>query len=160
MRSHALAILLAAGCVGSPEIPPAPREWVTDLAHLLSPEAREQINGKLRDYEQQTGHQVIVWIERSTHGEQVEEYVRKLFNAWGIGRRDWDDGVILAIFTHDDIRRIQVGYGLESALTDRECVRILREQVRPLIHKGRPDEAVRIGIDSIISGINKWEGRD
>ena len=160
MRRQALAVLLAVGCSGTPQVPAAPRQWVTDAIGLLSPEARQQIDGQLRDYEQKTGHQVIVWIEQSTHGEPVESYAMRLFNDWGIGRRDFDDGIVLFVFTRDDIRRIQVGWGLESALTDRECVRIIREEIRPLIHAGRPDDAVRRGVAAIISEINKWEGRE
>lgn len=79
----------------------------------------------------------------------------RVANAWGIGRKACDDGVILFVFADDDIRRIQVGAGLEGKLKDRECIHILKSHVVPLIHAGHHDEAIRRGVKAIVRELSK-----
>ena len=67
-------------------IPPAPTEFVTDHAGFLSPAYASQLSRELEDYQRGTGHQVIVWIDRTTGGVPIEDWTVKAFTAWGIGR--------------------------------------------------------------------------
>lgn len=122
----AAANLLA--CDGHP-IPPSPHFWVTDQAGFISPGIGLRLNRELQEYQEKSGHHVLVYIsERDLGKTPIEDYCLVAFNAWGVGRNGKDDGIVFFVFPNGDkLRmRIQVGYGLEAALTDREAVSILR----------------------------------
>ncbi len=123
----AAANLLA--CDGHP-IPPGPSQYVTDNSGLISAGIRARANQILLDYQGTTGHHVLVYVSEVNLGHTpIEDYCAMTFNAWGTGRAGHDDGVIWFLFPKGDrLRmRIQVGIGLERALTDREAVAILRK---------------------------------
>ena len=145
-------------CGGSRPVPPSqPMSQVTDLAGVMSPVARLNLAADLQEYETRTKHQVWVWIsDRALSGVPIEDFSRDTFNAWGVGRAGYDDGIVLFIFPKGDrLRmRIQVGYGLEKALPDKECVRILREIAAPKMEFGKYDEGVQATVQAILAAVD------
>src|SRR5215468_10619796 len=133
------AALLAAALVGlaapafanEVPIPPSPTEWVTDNVGLISAATRDTLNQRLRDYNKATGHQVIVWIGATTGEAPLEDWTIRAFTAWKVGRKGLDDGAALFMFSQDRKVRIEVGYGLESVLTDAMASRIIRDNIVP-----------------------------
>jgi uncharacterized protein len=115
------------------------------------------VTAQLDAYYARTGHVVLVWIGDGAKGD-TDDYCLRLFNAWGVGRMGRDDGVVLFIFPDQDIRWITVGWGLTSLLTDREATHIARNVMAPLMREGRPDDAVKMGVDLIIAELDKAEG--
>jgi len=158
-RMALVAMALGAlACSGKGELPSSPMSHATDLANVLSPQVLAKLNTDLEAYEAQSKHQVWVWIsDRGLSGQPIEEFCRNAFNAWGVGRAGYDDGVVFFIFPRGDrLRmRIQVGYGLERVLPDRECVRILREIAAPPMEAGRYDEGISAGVSAIVTTIEK-----
>jgi uncharacterized protein len=144
----AAASLLSVSLFAAGEIPPAPTRWVTDGAAFLSEPARRTLDARLQAYEQQTGHQVLVWIGRSTEGVPIEDFAVKAFKAWGVGRRGQDDGLVLFLFADDRTVRFEVGYGLEGAFPDIAATRIIREVLTPRLQAGDRDGAVSAAIDA------------
>lgn len=136
-------------------IPPAPTAWVTDKANFLSASTTDALNTRLRTYEQQTGHQVVVYIAQTTGGVPVDDWAVKAFQQWKIGRKGLDDGVVLFIFARDRTLRIEVGYGLEPKITDAAANRVLQETMEPLLRAGQNDAAVTAGIDRLIALIGE-----
>src|SRR6185436_13469635 len=134
-------------------IPPAPTEFVTDHAGFLSPAYASSLTRELEDYERGTGHQLIVWIDKTTGGVPIEDWAVKAFTAWGIGRKGHDDGVALFIFSEDRRLRIAVGYGLEGAVPDARAGRIIQNDMAPRIRAGDRDGAVKAGVDALIAAI-------
>lgn len=132
-------------------IPPAPTAWVTDSAGFLSPQTKSALNARLQSYEQQTGHQVIVYVAPTTGGVPVEDWAVKAFQQWKIGRKGLDDGLALFVFTRDRTLRIEVGYGLEPKITDAAANRVLQETIEPLLRAGQNDAAVTTGVDRLIA---------
>lgn len=162
VRSSAVALaLVIAACTGNQKraTPPMPSDWVTDSQAILSPFTRKALDERLRFYEQQTGHQVIVWISGSTNGEPHADYAIRAANAWGVGRTGKDDGVVLFVFVRDDMRWIWVGYGLEKAIQDKEASRICREVIAPKVRRGEVDGGIKDGVDAILWAIDSWEKR-
>jgi uncharacterized protein len=145
-----VAVLACATAIGATPIPPPPTRWVTDNAGFLSPAARSALDQRLRDYEQQTGHQVIVWIGTSTGDDPIEDWTVRAFKAWRVGRKGLDDGLALFVFSADRKLRIEVGYGLEGVVPDAIASRIIREVIAPQIQAGDRDGAIAAGVDSII----------
>jgi uncharacterized protein len=151
-RALAAALVGVISCGGGSKLPPRPERHVTDAAAYVSPVTSARLNLDLELYERQTRHQVYVWITDKAlpKHETIEDFGFNVFNAWGVGREGYDDGVVLFIFPNGDrLRmRIQVGYGLERALPDRECVRLLRAS-GPAMEAGKHDE----GVEAIVKGI-------
>lgn len=152
----ALAGALAVPCaVGQTAIPPAPDRWATDNAGFLSRQTVAALDARLEAYERQTGHQLLVWIGR-TIGENavLEDWTVRAFEAWKVGRRDLDDGLVLFIFAEDRKIRIEVGYGLEDKVPDIYAYRIIDNILAPGIRAGRPDEAVESAVTALIGYIS------
>lgn len=149
-----LALLVATRTVAAePPIPPSPAQWVTDNASFLSSGERDQLDAELEQYEQSTGHQVIVWIGQTTGETPLEEYTINAFTKWKVGRKGLDDGAVLFVFAQDRKLRIEVGYGLEPTLTDARSSEIIRDIIVPKIRAGDDDGAIQSGVDAMLSAI-------
>ena len=156
MRRFLVLIGLIAGLWGGlrlgaqPAAPPPPTRWVTDGSGLLSPAAREGLDLRLKAYQASTGHQVLVWIGRTTGGDPLEDWTVRAFTAWKVGRAGLDDGLVLFVFTDDRKVRMEVGYGLEGQVPDLVASRIIRETVLPRLAAGDADGALNAGVDRIL----------
>ena len=139
-------------------IPPSPTHWVTDNAGFLSQAEREQLDDRLRRFEAQTGHQVIVWIGKTTGDTPLEDWTVRAFAKWKIGRKGLDDGAVLFVFASDHKLRIEVGYGLEGSLTDARSSEIIRNTIVPKIRSGDNDGAIDSGVDEMIAAIGGQPG--
>lgn len=149
------AVLVLAGwasAAASPEtpIPSAPNAWATDTAGLLSASTVSDLNVRLRAYERQTGHQILVYVAPTTGGVPIEDWAVRAFERWKVGRKGLDDGLVLFIFARDRTLRIEVGYGLESRIPDVLASRIIRETIVPALRAGQPDRGVTEGVDRIL----------
>jgi uncharacterized protein len=157
----ALPRILLAGAVLVPQVvlaagPPPPIRWVTDEVSFLSGDTRENLDARLETYERQTGHQFLVWIGRTTGGVPIEDFSVRAFEAWRVGRKGLDDGLVLFLFSEDRLVRIEVGYGLEGQIPDAIASRIIREAIVPRIQAGDHDGAVEAGVQALTAAA---EGR-
>src|ERR1700761_324472 len=100
-------------CAETP-IPNAPTSWVTDEAGFISGQTARNLDSRLAAFEKSTGHQVFVFIGKTTGGVPIEDWAVKAFKKWQVGRKGQDDGVVLFLMTDDRRVRIEVGYGLEE----------------------------------------------
>ncbi|MFT3699824.1 MAG: TPM domain-containing protein [Kofleriaceae bacterium] len=150
-------LALVAWCAvaqAAPYVPPAPTRWVTDGVGFLSPAVRSELDTKLETYEQQTGHQVIVWIGAALpDNEPIDDFAARVFKAWGIGNKKLDDGVVMFVVPETHDLRIEVGYGLEDKIADLEAHAILTETVVPQIRGGHNDDAIQMGVSRIIADL-------
>ncbi|MBS0431057.1 MAG: YgcG family protein [Proteobacteria bacterium] len=110
---------------------PALKARVTDLTGTLSAQQTQQLEGELASLEQRKGAQVVVLMLPSTQPEAIEDYATRVFDAWKIGRRHVDDGVLVIVAKDDHKVYIETGYGLEGAIPDALASRIIREQIVP-----------------------------
>jgi uncharacterized protein len=158
-RVLALALLVASATArAETPIPPAPTRWVTDHAAFLSPAVADELDARLGGYDADTGHQVLVYIDRTTDGVPIEDWAVKAFAAWRVGRKGIDDGLVLFIFKEDHKLRIEVGYGLEDRVPDVVASRIVNDVMVPRIRAGDDDGAVRGGVDAIVAAIGAGPG--
>lgn len=134
-RAWAGLLVLAAAPLAALQVPPTPTRYVTDLAGVVAGDGAEA-EARLAALEQQTGHQVIAVIFRSLEGEALEDYTVRCAEAWRVGRKGLDDGVILFAFVDDRRMRLEVGYGLEGTIPDAVASRLLRNVVRPRFAEG------------------------
>lgn len=135
------------------KVPPTPDHYVTDNAGALSDNTSASLESKLQAYEHATGHQVIVWIDQTTGDVPLETWTGETAHTWKVGRRGKDDGAVLFLFMHDHKVRIEVGYGLESSLTDADAHRIIADDIVPKMKAGDPDGAVSTGVAAMLTTI-------
>jgi len=135
------------------EIPELWGTRVHDEAHILKSETIESLEKELKVYEDSTSNQIAVLIVPSLDGEVLEEYSLHVAEKWKLGQKDKDNGVLLLIAVDDHKMRIEVGQGLEGALTDAQSNRIIRNEIAPSFRRGDFDAGVTDGINSIIKAI-------
>ncbi len=108
---------------------------VNDLAGILTTSNINELTNILKSLEEKTTAQVAVVIIRSLNGENLEDYSLKLAQNWGkskgLGQKKYDNGVLLLVAMAERKIRIEVGYGLESVLTDGKCGYIIRALMIP-----------------------------
>src|SRR3989344_5277330 len=98
--------------------PGSPSGFVNDFAQMMSAGARAQLEQKLVQLEKDSTNEISVVTINNLDGDTIENFAVKLFQEWGIGKTKNDNGILLLIAKDDRKMRIEVGYGLEGALTD------------------------------------------
>lgn len=127
---------LALGSLAWAGMPAKPLGRVSDFAEVISENQETQLAGLLDYISASQGAEILVATVASLDGQDVDSYANQLFNQWGIGDKEKDNGVLFLIAPNDRKVRIEVGYGLEPVLTDGRCGRILDEQVLPAFKTG------------------------
>jgi uncharacterized protein len=151
----AALILAALGGAASASlpIPPPPDHRVNDYAGALSAGERARLEDKLRARERESSNQIAVAIFRGLQGESLEDYSIRLAQAWRVGQKSLDNGVIFLVFIDDRKMRLEVGYGLEATLTDALSGQILRQVVAPRFREGKIADGIAAGLDAIEQAI-------
>ncbi len=121
---------------------------VVDEAHLLSSDQKQALENSLSSFYSKTGKQIQLVILKSLEGDALEDFSIRLAEAWKIGKKGSDSGVILLIAYQDHSIRIEVGGGLEGELTDAESGRIISFIV-PYFKKGDYVSGIYIGLNAI-----------
>ncbi len=129
-------------------VPPL-RAPVTDLTGTLSAEQVATLDVKLRDLQTRKGSQLAILMLPATAPETIEQYSIRVADAWQLGRKGADDGVLLLIAKDERAVRIEVGYGLEGVLNDATTNRIIRQLIVPQFQQGNyyqgiTDASIRI----------------
>lgn len=123
---------------------------VIDQTQTLSVSEQNELEQKLRAFESKKGSQVAVLIVPTTEPEAIEQYSIRVAEQWKLGRKRVDDGVILLIAKNDRTLRVEVGYGLEGALSDIISKRIISEIITPYFKQGDFNGGINAGVDQII----------
>jgi len=127
---------------------------VVDQTGMLSSGDIAALSQKLRDFETRKGSQIAVLIVPTTQPETIEQFSIRVGEAWKIGRKKVDDGAILVVAKNDRHLRIEVGYGLEGALTDVTSRRIIDEVITPKFREGDFAGGISDGVDRMIRVID------
>jgi uncharacterized protein len=153
LRPWALvAVLLVATAVAAIEVPYLSGR-VDDRAGMLGAGFETQLDGRLRQLEEETGAQVAVLTIPSLEGDPIEDFSIRVVETWKLGRAGADDGVLILIVRDDRRMRIEVGYGLEGALTDAQAGRIIDALMAPRFRSGDFEGGVDAAVDAVSSAI-------
>jgi uncharacterized protein len=145
-----LPIAVWAGDNDFPQKPVPPR-LVNDLAHMMSGTEVEQLESKLLNYEQNSSTQITVVTIKNLGGYEVAQYAIELGNLWQVGQKGKDNGVLILASLDDRKVNISTGYGLEGALTDALCGRIIRNEIVPEFKGGDYYTGFVKGADAVIA---------
>jgi len=138
LRAILLAtVLTAVAGAGIADVPVPPlKAAVTDLTGTLSAPQVAALDASLKAFADKRGSQVAVLLVPTTQPEAIEQYAIRVAEAWKVGRKKQDDGVILVVAKNDRTLRIEVGYGLEGAIPDAIAKRIVAEIITPRFKSG------------------------
>lgn len=132
---------------------PALTGRVVDAAAIVPGVIAARLAARSAALERRTGHQFVIVTVPNLGGLDIAAYGRVLGNHGGIGRKGYDDGVLLIVAPHERQVRIEVGCGLEEALTDAEAAQILRHDVLPRFRRGDMQGGIVAGAASILREI-------
>jgi uncharacterized protein len=148
-----LCTFAASSTFANVAVPPL-RSPITDLTHTLTRDQAASLEQSLRAFETRKGTQVAVLIVPTVAPESIEQYSMRVAETWKIGRKVADDGVLFVIAKDDREMRIEVGYGLEGALSDAVANRIIRNDVTPHFRAGEFYLGIVAGVDHITRTIS------
>src|SRR4029077_11050383 len=150
-RASLIALLVCWAFVAAADVAVPPLSGrVVDQTGTLSASDISALTQTLKNLETRRGSQVAVLIVATTAPETIEQYSIRVAEAWRIGRRKIDDGAILVVAKNDRKLRIEVGYGLEGALTDVTTRRIIDEVITPKFRGGDFAGGISDGADRIL----------
>jgi uncharacterized protein len=159
VRAAALACawLAIAQAIASParadvEVPPVAR--VADVAGVLTPDQRSSLIAKLARFETEKGSQLAVLIVPTTQPEDIAQYGIRVADAWKLGRKGVDDGLILLVARDDHRMRFEVGRGLEGPVPDALSHRIIEEVLQPAFRGGDFYGGIDRSMDRVIGLVN------
>ena len=143
-----LVLVAVASARAAVAIPPVAR--VTDLTGTLRAPERDALEGKLASFEARKGSQIAVLVLPSTEPEDIAQFGIRVADAWKLGRKGVDDGAIVLVAKDDRRMRIEVGRGLEGAVTDLASNRIIDEFMRPHLRAGDFYGGIDSAVDRLI----------
>ncbi len=126
---------------------------VVDQARVLPPSTVESITAQLAAHETKSSNQVAVLIVPTLDGDIIEEFSHRVATAWKLGQKGTDNGVLLLVAIQERKVRIEVGYGLEGALTDARSAQIIRHEIVPHFRAGDIAAGVTAGVQAILRTI-------
>lgn len=127
---------------------------MVDAAGILPSATEQRLDAKSAKLERTYGHQLVVVTVKTLNRHRIEDYGVTLSRYWQIGRKRYDDGVVLLVAPKEHRVRIEVGYGLEDILRDREAGEIIDKQILPAFSKGDLPGGTEAGVDGIIDQIS------
>ncbi|MFZ9388668.1 MAG: TPM domain-containing protein [Chitinophagaceae bacterium] len=133
-----------------PAKPPVSAGLVHDYTGTLTAYQIDALNRKLIAYDDSTSSQVAVVLVKTLEGYDIAEYALALGRKWGIGGAEFSNGVLLLVAMEDRKSRIEVGYGLEGAITDITARNILDNSITPNFKAGNYYRGLDEATDNII----------
>ncbi len=130
--------------------PTSIKKYVVDETGTLTSSQTTSLISKLVNFEKASSNQLIVYIIPSLNGEPIENVSVEIARKNKIGKKDKNNGVLLLVAMKDKKMRIEVGYGLEGALTDALSSQIIENDLKPAFRKGQYYEGINKATDNII----------
>lgn len=127
---------------------------VVDSANLLHVNTKQTLETMLENEENNSSNQIVITTIKSLHGYAIEDFAIALAREWGIGQKDKNNGVLLLIAPNERKVRIEVGYGLEGALTDKISHEIITYTLAPYFKQQDYDTGILKATSQIIRAIN------
>jgi uncharacterized protein len=148
----AALLLCVAVTAGALDVPPL-RGRVNDYANMISADAENRIDSISSELERSDSTQLVVLTVPSLEGEDLEGFSIRVAEEWAIGQEEYDNGVLLLVAQAERRIRIEVGYGLEGALTDLQAGRIIDNEIAPYFKAGQFGEGLVRGTEAIAATV-------
>jgi uncharacterized protein len=149
-----IVYLSTASLAAALDVPPL-RGRVNDYAGVMSQDQARGLESQLAQFEQETGHQVAVLTIPTLEGEAIEGFSIRVAESWKIGKKGFDNGVILVVAVKDRRLRLEVGYGLEGVLPDAIAKTITSNYIVPRFRTQDYAGGIIAGIDAVLKVIKQ-----
>jgi len=131
--------------------------WVTDMADILNTDTETELNGIISHFEETNGSEIaVVTVFNTPSTESSEVFATELFNYWGIGKANINNGILLLISLDENYYEIQIrtGTGLKDILPDQEVQKIIDTQIVPQYKHDRFNIGTLKGTNALIRTLN------
>jgi len=129
---------------------PNPPKLVNDYANILTEEQEQALEQKVVSYNDSTSSQIAIVTIKTLEGYEDEEYAIALGRKWGVGGREFSNGIIILVAIEDKKIRIEVGYGLEGAIPDITAKQIIDYSITPEFRQGHYYRGLDHAVDDIM----------
>jgi uncharacterized protein len=126
---------------------------VVDNAKILSQEQENSLSSILEAHEKKSSNQIVIVTLNSLKGYDIADFGYQLGRHWSIGQKEKNNGVLLIVSMAEKKIRIEVGYGLEGALSDKTAHEIIEYIIKPKFKQGNFYNGISEGINTIIKAI-------
>jgi uncharacterized protein len=150
----ALVCLSVAGALAADVATLKPQGYVSDFANVVDAASRQQLEQYCASLEQASGVQLAIVTLPSLNGDPVDQVANDLFRKWGIGQKGGNNGILLLLSIGDRRSRLELGYGVEPAITDGLAGDVLRS-MSPYLRAGRYGDALLEATGSIGTRISQ-----
>ena len=156
MKKFLLPILLLLASVSMGQIEkvippqPVPARLVVDLTGTLAPDQRDALEAKLVAYDDTTSNQIAVVIIPTTGDYDISEVAYMIGRKWGVGNKEFNNGIVFLVAKNDRKVFIATGYGLEGAIPDITAKRIIENEVVPNFRGNDYYRGIDFGVDALI----------
>ena len=135
-------------------------QFVSDVAHIIEPEARQRINEAILSMRQTHGVEgVVITLPSIGQSGSIEDLAREILRGWGVGSKIDNSGFVMLISLDSRQIRIETGYGLEGVLPDALCSQIIAHRMAPHFKRGDYSTGILAGIQAIQETITaNYEG--
>jgi uncharacterized protein len=154
-RVISIIFLLLLSSVAAALDVPALRGRVNDYANVLQSNQVQSLESELAQLERDTGHQVAVLTVPTLEGEDIEGFSIRVAENWKIGKKGYDNGVILVVAVKDRRLRLEVGYGLEGVLPDAIAKRVTADYIVPYFRQQDYGGGIVAGIAAVDKVLRK-----
>lgn len=156
----AVAVLTATAPAAQSPLPAPPKDYVLDEAGILDPSQRALLAAELAQFERQTSDQIWVCVLPEVPSDYaMEDFTQRTAEAWGVGRKDKENGIVLFVFPNSRQLRIEVGYGLEGAVPDALANTIINREIVPAFRAGDMGGGILRGVSALMDATRgEYEG--
>jgi uncharacterized protein len=113
-----------------------PNGFVNDYAEVINLADQIKLENKLKTFAQKTGNEIAVVTINNLQNDTIENFSRRLFSDWGIGDFERNNGILILVAVEDRQMRIEVGYGLETTVTNILSSVIIQQDLQPAFKAG------------------------
>lgn len=125
---------------------PPPVGYVNDRADLISEAGRAKLEAFLDQVQKKTGAEFAVLTMPTVAPETVDQFKERVFQAWQIGKKGEDNGLLMVLAVEERELKFETGYGLEGVLPDGLQSRIFRDRMAPLFRSGDFEGGITAGV--------------
>lgn len=151
-----LLLLLLPTMVPAQTDPIAEDSYINDYAGIISEQDQTSIREQLQSMRRDHGVEITVLTidSRKTYGNSasIENFATGLFNRWGIGNAQRNDGILILIARNDREMRVELGRGY-SAAYDAVAGDVIDQHFLPSFKYDKYSKGIRIGTTEIIRRI-------
>ncbi|MBU3093953.1 TPM domain-containing protein [Clostridium sp. CF011] len=130
-------------------------KYVNDYAGVIDSKSTEYILSVGKELEAKTGAQATVVVIDSLQGEPIEAYTTGIFRSFGIGQKGKNNGLLILLSMKEKKWRVEVGTGLEGAVTDIYSSRVMNDFAVPRFKQNQYGEGLRAAYSALADNIAK-----